>query len=206
MDGEHTTDGDVGGLPAVESGAVAEDSRLMEARVDDEVREPGYGAEEELGQQGEAHGSHRSHGGTQASLEPAVPPSGGQRPVPVALSEVPEAGPFSMREERSGSVERRSEEVSQVARSLAFMTNLVTTLVGRMDRVEQSQSRGGSTGTGKILMEGTCGILMDGTCGVLMEGTCGILMDGTCGIVMEGTCGILREGTCGILREDTGNG
>ncbi|CAE7580175.1 RE2, partial [Symbiodinium sp. CCMP2456] len=42
-----------------------------------------------------------------------------------------------------------SEEVSQVARSLAFMTNLVTTLVGRMDRVEQNQSRGGSTGTGE---------------------------------------------------------
>ncbi|CAE7031309.1 unnamed protein product [Symbiodinium sp. CCMP2592] len=147
--GVHDAD-DNGGLPAVEQAMEEGDTRLMGARVDDEVREPGYDAAEPLGQQGEAHGSQGNHGETQEpSQVPAVSSSDRQRPVPAALTEgVREAGetvaPLQS-EERAVSVERRSEEVGQVARSLAFMTNLVTTLVGRMDRVEQNQSRGGSS-------------------------------------------------------------
>ena len=55
----------------------------------------------------------------------------------------------SLSSTRPASRERRSEDVSQVARSLAYMTSLVTTLVGRMDRVEQAQSRNGSSASGR---------------------------------------------------------
>ena len=60
-----------------------------------------------------------------------------------------EAQPQALSQSRPASRERRTEDVGQVARSLAYMTSLVTTLVGRMDRVEQAQSRNGSSASGR---------------------------------------------------------
>ena len=104
---------------------------------DDEVREPDYGAIQRE---------------TSGLVDPRVSSSSGQRPVPDALAWLSEATVEMRLQEpemsgpapRSESRERRVEDVGQVARSLAYMTSLVTTLVGRMDRVEQAQSSSAS--------------------------------------------------------------
>ncbi|CAE7354912.1 GIP [Symbiodinium sp. CCMP2592] len=128
-----------------------------EVRVDEAVLEPAYDGRPGTGLQGEAHGSHGSQGGTVSRDGELVPPSGGQRPV----LEVPEpsgAGDPHARNEdatgvvedvrnrpsRTSSVERRTEDVSTISRSLNYMTGLLSTLVSRMDRVEQWQSASGS--------------------------------------------------------------
>ena len=131
----------------------------FEVRVDEEMRDPDYGSGEAL----------ERDGATSASAEPedslnqlgsSAPLSGRQRPVPVALDDgvvrepgttegLVEAQPQALSQSRPASRERRTEDVGQVARSLAYMTSLVTTLVGRMDRVEQAQSRNGSSASGR---------------------------------------------------------
>ena len=133
------------GAPVEEAGSQEVDGDVnTEVRVDDEVREPDYGA---------------IQGETSGLVDPRVSSSSGQRPVPDALGEDLESGPgfseatvemrlpeleMSGPAPRSESRERRVEDVGQVARSLAYMTSLVTTLVGRMDRVEQAQSSSAS--------------------------------------------------------------
>ena len=144
--------------PPAGGGRVAEeeDGRRPEVRVDEDIVEPSYGEDGvNLGESsGAAHGSHGSHGGTSA-FEPAVPPADRQRPVPMTLDEgVGQRVDRDARENAYEAMERRSEDVSQVARSLAYMTSLVTTLVGRMDRVEQAQtSSGRRTATTSARME-----------------------------------------------------
>ena len=144
--------------PPAGGGQVAEeeDGRRPEVRVDEDILEPSYGEEGvNLGESsGAAHGSHGSHGGTSA-FEPVVPPADRQRPVPMTLDEgVGQRVDRDARENAGEAMERRSEDVSQVARSLAYMTSLVTTLVGRMDRVEQAQtSSGRRTATTSACME-----------------------------------------------------
>ncbi|CAE7327628.1 GIP, partial [Symbiodinium sp. CCMP2592] len=149
------------GVPMEEDGAQEVEAEARpEVRIDEEVREPTY---EEPSGHSAAHGSHGNHGGT-PNLDSGVPPSGRQRPIPGALSDSVEPGhgavddaggnpprdlEGSALQSRPASRERRAEDVGQVARSLAYMTSLVTTLVGRMDRVEQAQSRNGSSASGR---------------------------------------------------------
>ena len=125
--------------------------RAPEVRVDEEVHDPDYGSAEAPGQDTVA---------STVQEEAENQPGSRQRPVPDALDDglVREnavgEGPVEVRLQststtRPASRERRSEDVGQVARSLAYMTSLVTTLVGRMDRVEQAQSRNGSSASGR---------------------------------------------------------
>ena len=86
------------------------------------------------------HGSHGSQGGAIA-VEQSAPPSDRQRPMPMTLDDgVGQGTEQGVRDGPQETMDRRSEDVSQVARSLAYMTSLVTTLVGRMERVEQAQT------------------------------------------------------------------
>ena len=143
--GEPVLREDVAGPPAGED-TVEEGEQHQEVRVDEDVMEPLYdqvftaAAEESSGT---AHGSHGSQGGAIA-MEQSAPPSDRQRTMPMTLDDSAGQGlEPSARDGVQEAMDRRSEDVSQVARSLAYMTSLVTTLVGRMDRVEQAQSSSG---------------------------------------------------------------
>ena len=141
--GEPVLREDAAGPPAGEDmGEEGEQHR--EVRVDENVMEPLYDqvfaavAEESSGT---AHGSHGSQGGAIA-MEQSAPPSDRQRPMPMTLIDdgMGQGLEQSARDGAQEAMDRRSEDVSQVARSLAYMTSLVTTLVGRMERVEQAQT------------------------------------------------------------------
>ena len=129
--------------PLAEEDRGEEGEQHREVRVDENVVEPRYDqvftavAEESLGT---AHGSHGSQGGAIA-VEQSAPPSDRQRPMPMTLDDgVGQGTEQGVRDGPQETMDRRSEDVSQVARSLAYMTSLVTTLVGRMERVEQAQT------------------------------------------------------------------
>ena len=156
-DGSARQDDDQGLPQAVDGDLAVDMAGAPEARVDDEVREPDYGFNGAAEHSDAAHGSHGNHEGIlNPVLESGVPSSGRQRPVPDALDDGVVRGQFATGElveaqlqatnaTRPNSRERRSEDVGQVARSLAYMTSLVTTLAGRMERVEQAQSRTASS-------------------------------------------------------------
>ena len=138
--------------PAVQSEATAEREvrdpeerrHLQEVRAQDEVVEPNYDGES--GGRIEGHGSQGSQVDSLRPLDGVESTSGGQPPQTSASEaavhgDPPETG-------RPASVERRAEDVSQVQRSLNFMTGLLTSLTDRVGRVEQWQSATGSTAGG----------------------------------------------------------
>ena len=126
---------------------VPEEARhRQEVKIDETMEEPCYEtpvsqiAQQDEGPQG-SQGSHVDHARSAGST------AGGQRPVPVeldvtSLQTASEGG----RAERARQVspEQRKEDVSQISRSLQYMTGLLTNLVTRVDRVEQRQSTSGS--------------------------------------------------------------
>ena len=142
------------GVQAVEEGdprpEVSEEVRhRLEVRIDEAVEEPSYDTPgSQKAQQDEAqHGSQGSQVGPADA--PSGPTSGGQRPVPVELdvnsqAAVAESADMPLDRGRQVSPEQRREDVGQISRSLQYMTGLLTSLVTRVDRVEQRQSVSGS--------------------------------------------------------------
>eukprot|EP00439_Symbiodinium_sp_Y106_P004003 s1844_g1.t1 len=132
-----------------------EDRRhLQEVRVDDQLREPCY-EDGELGVvaaegPSEEHGSHGSYVESPALQRDST--SGGQLPVLAPSAEQPGSGrngghgteEVSATSLRATSKERHDADVGQISRSLTFMTGLLSSLVGRVDRMEQWQSASGS--------------------------------------------------------------
>ena len=132
-----------------------EDRRhLQEVRVDDQLREPCY-EDGELGAvaaegPSEEHGSHGSHVESPALQRDST--SGRQLPVLAPWAEQPGSGrngghgteEVSATSLRATSKERHDADVGQISRSLTFMTGLLSSLVGRVDRMEQWQSASGS--------------------------------------------------------------
>eukprot|EP00439_Symbiodinium_sp_Y106_P042663 s3760_g5.t1 len=117
----------------------SEDRRhLQEVRLQEVTLEPDYA--EKSAEQVEGHGSHGSQAGSLLPREGVEPAAGGQPShadfADAAPRDEQAAGPRSM------SAERRSEDVSQVQRSLNFMTGLLT--------MEQWQSATGSTAGGGV--------------------------------------------------------
>ena len=147
---------DDGGEPGREVPQLSEDfvaevpeevRHRLEVKVDETVDDPCYGTPvSQIAQQEEvSHGSQGSH------VDPSVPTvgstAGGQRPVPTELDVTSlQTALESGRGERVRQVspEQRKEDVSQISRSLQYMTGLLTNLVTRVDRVEQRQSTSGS--------------------------------------------------------------
>ena len=116
-------------------------------KVDETVDDPCYGTlASQIAQRDEAsHGSQGSH--VDPSVQMVGSTSGGQRPVPTELDVTSfQTAVESGRGERVRQVspEQRKEDVSQISRSLQYMTGLLTNLVTRVDRVEQRQSTSGS--------------------------------------------------------------
>ncbi|CAE7766553.1 unnamed protein product, partial [Symbiodinium necroappetens] len=126
---------------------VPEEARhRQEVKIDETMDEPCYETPvSQIAQQDE--GQHGSQGSHVDQARSAGSTAGGQRPVPVeldvtSLQTAAEGG----RAERARQVspEQRKEDVSQISRSLQYMTGLLTNLVTRVDRVEQRQSTSGS--------------------------------------------------------------
>ena len=125
----------------------SEDRRhLQEVRLQEVTLEPDYA--EKSAEQVEGHGSHGSQAGSLLPREGVEPAAGGQPSHADSADAAPRdeqaAGPRSM------SAERRREDVSQVQRSLNFMTGLLTSLTDRVGRMEQWQSATGSTAGGGV--------------------------------------------------------
>ena len=127
-----------------EGGEVPEERRhLQEVRVQEETAEPAYA--EASGEMIEGHGSQGSH------VESLRPPDGvdstaGGQPPQTSSSDIPRADAAAG--VQAVSAERRTEDVSQVQRSLNFMTGLLTSLTDRVGRIEQWRSATGSTAGG----------------------------------------------------------
>ena len=134
-----------------DAAVMAEDRRhLQEVRVDEQQQDPLYGAVSLEGPAAE-HGSHGNHVESSALQQDST--SDGQ-PALASSREQQEqdsgaghgAGGDGPATARARSMERREEDVGQISRSLNFMTGLLSTLVGRVDRMEQWQSVNGSVG------------------------------------------------------------
>ena len=124
---------------------------LHEVRVLDVEAEPNYA--------GMSEGIAEGHGSPGNQAESSPPQDGGdsasgRQPTQASTSDLAGLGEQVVPAERSASVERRTEDVSQVQRSLNFMTGLLTTLTDRMVRVEQWQSAAGSTAGGAMFSTG----------------------------------------------------
>ena len=126
---------------------------LQEVRIDEQLQDPQYevGQREVVSVEG-AVAEHGSQGNQVESSATQLDSTSDGQPALISSREQPRllvredhgAGQEDPAMVRARSMERREEDVGQISRSLNFMTGLLSTLVGRVDRMEQWQSASGS--------------------------------------------------------------